>query len=55
MEAEKEKLKKEEIHREATLAYLELERHATQLGKQLRKVVNKSRFVLFMIFLYLLR
>lgn len=36
---------KEEIHRESTLAYLELESRASQLEKKLRKAVNKARYI----------
>ena len=47
MEAEKEKYKNEQLHHESTLAYLELERRASQLEKELRKPVNKARLNAF--------
>lgn len=47
MEAEKEKLKNENMHLEAALAYRELEMRATQLERQLKKTVNKARFVVY--------
>jgi len=46
MEAEKEKMKNEALHQEATIAYLELERRASQLEKDLRKSVNKARYLM---------
>ena len=48
MEAEKEKYKNEQHHQESTIAYLELERRASQLEKQLRKSVNKAKLVRYL-------
>ena len=48
MEAEKEKFKNEQHHQESTIAYLELERRASQLEKQLRKSVNKAKYIIFL-------
>lgn len=54
MEAEKEKFKNEQHHQESTIAYLELERRASQLEKQLRKSVNKAKYVR-LLFVFVIR
>lgn len=53
MEAEKEKFKNEQHHQESTIAYLELERRASQLEKQLRKSVNKAKYMIFLFDIFL--
>ena len=45
LEADKIRHKSEKDHKQAALAYRELEERATRLAKQLKRVVNKARSV----------